>query len=149
MNLPAIAAGPLANLGLNSGMQKLRQGFTVQATDSNIPAVVLTVIALCALVLGIDLIYRLSQRRPRTRRVDYLDRSTRVLDLSFRERHDLKTLARRAHLPHPAAMLLSPANLAYAVEQATQVQDNRALRQRMNRLSRRLFGVQLPQTPTG
>ena len=149
MSPAAIMAGTLADMSLVSGMEKLGRGFKGQATDSNIPAVLLAVLALGVFVIMLDLVYGAWQRRPRARRVDYLDCGTRLLGLSFRERHDLKTLARRARLPHPAAMLMSPANLAYAVEQATQTRNSRALRRRANSLSKRLFGVALPGVPTG
>ncbi len=134
----------LAEADWVSGMEALRKGFARQASDSNVPAVLLTLLGLCVLVVVLDQIYRLLQPRRRSRRVDYLARAADVAGLSGWQVRDLRWVAGRAGLSCPAAMLLSPANLACAVHAALRGDPRPALRRRLERLSLDLFGVSLP-----
>ena len=55
----------------------------------------------------------------------------------------VQVLLKRAALASPASMLLSPANLAAAAEGALRRTPDPELRQRLDRLSLKLFGVPL------
>ena len=74
---------------------------------------------------------------------DYLSEAFAVLDLDHAQREDLRRLAIRARLSEPVAILLSPANLAHALDRVLDGQDDPALRQRYNALSIELFGKPL------
>jgi hypothetical protein len=87
------------------------------------------------------------ERRPAPeRRVDYLTLAVDLLGLSEADRRDLQRIARRAGLAHPAAMLLSPANLARAAA-ALRAENDEELRARIEHLSLRLFDAPLPDIP--
>jgi hypothetical protein len=134
----------LADADWVTAMEALRRGFARQASDSNVPAVILALLGLCVFVVVLDQIYRLLQPRHRVRRVDYLARAGDVAGLSRGQVRDLRWVAGRAGLCCPAAMLLSPANLACAVNVALRGDPRPALRRRLERLSLDLFGVSLP-----
>ena len=76
---------------------------------------------------------------------DYLSEAFTVLDLNHTQREDLRRLATRARLFEPVAILLSPANLAHALDRILDGQDDPALRQRYDTLSIELFGKPLPK----
>ena len=83
-------------------------------------------------------------RNQSTPTVDYLTLAVDVLGLSESDRRLLKGLARAADLPQPVAMLLSPANLAAAVEHVDESPEGDKLRAGAESLCRRLFGTPLP-----
>ena len=78
-------------------------------------------------------------------RVQIAQASGKVVEAELR---DLRTVAAQAHLTQPAALLLSPANLAHALEAAQARQGDPQLRLRVDELSRRLFGSAPPKTNT-
>ena len=85
-------------------------------------------------------------------RVDYLTLAVDVLGLSESDRRDLRKIARRAQLKRPAAMLLSPANLARAAAVTCEIEDGEELHRRIEQLCVRLFDTPLPgreQPPDG
>jgi hypothetical protein len=67
-----------------------------------------------------------------------------VLGLTERDRRELQRIARQAKLEQPAAMLLSPANLAYAAAPALKTDSHGELRRRIEDLCIRLFDTPLP-----
>lgn len=98
-----------------------------------------------ALLLALLFIIALRRGRTGTRPpLDYLKLACRRLGLSHAERRDLLTLAQRGQLAQPAAMLCSPANLAWAMHQAGVSPGEVQLRQRLGRLCQRLFDEPLP-----
>jgi hypothetical protein len=105
------------------------------------------VLGLAGLVLVIVIAARLfgSERsRPTDTHVDYLTIAVDVLGLSEEDRRLLQQVARRAGLEQPVAMLLSPQNLAHAAAPTLAVGDDERLRERLDQLSRQLFGTPLP-----
>ena len=77
-------------------------------------------------------------------RMDYLTLAVDVLGLSESDRRDLRRIARRAHLKRPAAMLLSPENLARAAAVTREIDNGEELHRRMEQLCVRLFETSLP-----
>jgi len=85
-------------------------------------------------------------------RVDYLTLAVDVLGLSESDRRDLRRIARRAHLKRPAAVLLSPENLARAAAVTCEIENGDELHRRIEQLCVRLFDTPLPgpeQPPEG
>jgi hypothetical protein len=144
MGALALRCGLLADTGWTSGLEALRKGFARQAGDSNLFAVLLVLLGLCVFVVLLDRVYRLLQPRRQGRRVDYLVQAGRVAGLSGGQVRELRRLATRAGLAQPAAMLFSPANLAYGVDRALRGTTRPGARRRMNQLSLHLFGAPLP-----
>lgn len=99
------------------------------------------------LMLLLALAPSLLKRRERPQKtVDYLKIAVDVLELGEQDRRDLLRIAARLRSEHPAAMLLSPRNLARAVEHPEVSRGDPKLRERMNQLCMRLFGAPLPET---
>ncbi len=138
----------VAQLNQASRFSALRQGLEEGSSKD----VNLTIMLwLLAAVLLVFLLYALLRRRPRqhvARGTDYLAHGARLLGLDRAELRDLRTVAAQAHLTQPAALLLSPANLAHALEAAQARQGDPQLRLRVDELSRRLFGSAPPKTNT-
>ncbi len=127
-------------------LQPIQQGFHAEASDSNVFTILLILLGLAVLVVIMDQVYRtLAGRRPASL-PDYLVQLGRVLGLSAADLRELRLLATRGKLPQPAASLLSPANLAYAL-QAAGLGDNPRARGRLERICQTAFGVPLPHTP--
>ncbi len=148
MSTPVLAGQLLATLDRNSILNAMRSGLDKeQGTGTNVSALVAVIVAAIALMLVLLLVSRLRQRPgvPTVTKVDPLARMARVLGLGRRELNDLRTLANRAHHPHPAALLLSPGTLANGVERALADGDDPSLRQRANALCQRVFGCGLPE----
>jgi len=78
------------------------------------------------------------------RRVNYLTLAVDLLGLSELDRHDLETIARLAGLEQPAAIMLSPANLARALATTSAAPQYDRLRKRAEQLCLRLFNSPLP-----
>lgn len=110
--------------------------------------IILFVVAAGVMTLGLIIAARFVNRERGTRRVDYLVLTIDLLGLSEDDRRDLQTVARHADLPEPAAMLLSPMNLAHAVGLAKQRLSDKTLERRMNDISLRVFEEPLPYVPT-
>lgn len=114
-----------------------------QATET-----LLFVSGAAALMLLILLLARFFSREPSQdaeRRVDYLTLAVDLLGLSESDRRDLQRVASRARLKEPAAMLLSPANLAAAAAVAFATDKDKLFRRRIERLCVRLFETPLPE----
>jgi hypothetical protein len=137
----AVTVGPLARAPL---LESIRNALTSgpQANETMI-----FLVGLIAFVLLIMLAARFFSREagpPKESQVDYLTLSVDVLGLSESDRRDLQRIAHRAGLEQPAAMLLSPANLAHAAAATLSVENDSGLRERLDRLCLRLFDVPLP-----
>ncbi len=85
------------------------------------------------------------RRLSRPPAVDYLTRAVDLLSLSEEWRRELQVVAERAGLQHHVAILLSPQNMAIALEQA---RADAAMRRRFSGLCEQLFGVPLPAVAT-
>jgi hypothetical protein len=77
-------------------------------------------------------------------RTDYLTLAVDLLELSEGDRRDLQRITRAAELKQPAAVLLSPMNLARAAAAAMNEEPDQELRGRLEQLCRRLFDEPLP-----
>jgi len=78
-------------------------------------------------------------------RTNYLMLAVDLLGLSESDRRDLKRIAKSAGLKQPAAMLLSPMNLARAAAATLATENDEELRGRVERLCVRLFDAPLPK----
>jgi len=135
------AAGPLANQAL---LDSIRDALSSgpDATESMVFG-----IGLLAFFLLISVAARCLGRERHTsheRRVNYLTLAVDLLGLSEAERRDLETLARLAGFEQPAAIMLSPANLARAVARTAAAPQHDRLHERAEQLCLRLFGSRLP-----
>ncbi len=144
MNTSAITPALLAQLEWVSKLKDLSRGFTGQAAESNITVVLLAVGGLCGLAWAIDRLYRIRQNRRNAQLADLLAHSARLLALKRGELRTLRAVSTRAGLAVPAAMLLSPANLAHALKLALRAEDDPRLQQRLNLLAVKLFDTSLP-----
>lgn len=146
MNAGWLVALLVAQVDRFSELENLRRGFTRQAADSNLLAVCLVAAALCGLVVLLDRVYRARDRsrKQAPKRRDYLVAVANVLGLSRSETRLVRTVAALAHISPPASILLSPANLAWAVQSAGGALGDAGLRARVNELCQRLFGTDLP-----
>ncbi len=145
----------LADLTLSERLDAMQGGFQWNTAE------VRTFVAATFVVVGIGgLLAMLVQMLQRDRRGGtgargtYLRQAISVLALSRSEADDLHLIASRSKLPHPVTMLLTPANMAAALDAAMHVRHDAALRKRMERLGEKLFGVKLPDVrhptpPTG
>ncbi len=132
----------LAQRDQQSLLDSFREAFARGPAGNQLVLIIGGVLALIAFVW---LWVRFLDREARARRTpDYLTRAIDLLGFSEEDRRDLRTLARLARLPHPAAMLLSPENLAMAVRRGSGAQADPRLEARLRALSVRLFGEPLP-----
>jgi hypothetical protein len=146
MTLPAYTALVLAQLDQSGWAEAFRRGFQEEVSDTHSYTVLIAIAAMCGVLLAVRLL-----RPPNngaTASIDYLAEAARRVGLGRTELQDLQNVARRASLSHPAAMLLSPANLTHAVQSALGQADDPPLRRRLDRLSRSLYGVPLPDAST-
>lgn len=102
---------------------------------------------LFAISLAIVIVARLARRHPPEppAREVYLKQAIDVLGLSEAERRTLLDVAERAQLDEPAAMLLTPANLEYALRRALQARPDGTLRQRVEGICKRIHEALLPE----
>ncbi|NLG44598.1 MAG: hypothetical protein GX547_15250 [Phycisphaerae bacterium] len=129
-----------APLTRRQALELLRKGFHKELASNDLFIYVIGAVALIALILLLSQVIRQRQRPKPPPRRDYLLEAVKVLGLTRQERSDLLELAARARLPQPAAMLLSPANLSYALSRAAIDAPAGPLRNRLDALSRKLFG---------
>ncbi len=134
----------LARLDPSSRLHALRQGLEHPADRGEMTAWIIGLAAACGLVaLGLHLLNQRQNGQRSGEQVDYLARGATQAGLSARELDDLRLITTRARLAHPTTVLLSPENLEQAVRAATEKQADPSLERRMNRLSQKLFNVEL------
>lgn len=143
MSGAAIQPGQRVLLAQQEILDAIRVGMNAQPQTGELLLLAVGVGALIALlVVAWRCFGREERRRPETR-VDYLAEAAGILELTRAEREDLARLASRARLSQPAAMLLSPANLAFAFERGFADTGDPELRRRVDALSFKLFGQPL------
>lgn len=146
MSVWSLGAAVLAEVDQRA-LDTLRQGFRSQPNDSDPTNLLWAAIGLFALVVLLDRITRLLGGERKVKRTNYLAIAGRRLALQGHEMHLLRLLAKRSRLPHPASMLLSPANLAHAARIAQAGRHDPRISLRLNELCFRLFGTPLPGQP--
>jgi len=136
----AVVAGPL---GLSGPLKSIRDALNAGPESGETLTVLVGVVLLIG-VVAVCARYLNPENRSRVqRRFDILRQAAEVLGLNEQERADVSRVAKRAALTSAASMLLSPANLAAAAEGALRRTPDPELRQRLDRLSQKLFGVPL------
>jgi hypothetical protein len=143
MSWPGLILGQAQPSTTYQQIERLGDGFRAAPANNELFTAIMGSVGLLA-VLGLVLYCFGRRRRQKTKpRPNYLAEAGRILGLSHEERRSLKRLAARAQLAHPVAMLLSPANLAHALQRSTSGTGDAMLQSRVEALSVRLFG-QLP-----
>lgn len=141
----ALSAGVVPLLAEHPLLDSIREALTTGPQREQVwalaasAAALLAVIALAARFLG-------QEKRPaRSRASDYLTKAVDLLGLTERDRRALLRAAEHAELEQPAAMLLSPANLAWAASQAARAGAPPETASQFDHICRRLFDCPLPQ----
>jgi hypothetical protein len=120
-------------------LEALRQGFNRESSGYELVVVALVV----AVFIGVLLVIARRSRdggRVEKPPTDYLTQAVDLLGMSERARRDLRTVAQRAALREPLAMLLSPENMRRAVEAAQLGPRDAELARRLEALADELFG---------
>lgn len=127
-------------------LRALRESFNEQAgqSDHTIAFVVLGIVLILAAVGGIVLLRRHRRAEQVRTHVDILSDALQVLALTESDAALIRGIASAARLREPTAMLLSPMNLAVAMEGALSAGSDPRIRAQAEEVSERLFGVPLP-----
>lgn len=144
MNLLAaniLNAGPLANQPL---LDSIRKTLTTQPDAGETLQLLTGMVAFLLLILLAARWFGHERRPTGESQVDYLTLAVDVLGLTERDRRELQKIARQAKLEQPAAMLLSPANLAHAAASVLKTDNHGEFRRRIEDLCTRLFDAPLP-----
>ncbi len=145
MGMFALVASLLAQIDHSEQLDALRRGFREETSQTHFTLVVVA----CLALIGVYVIVRVCRGRheeeEQAERVSHLAEGAHVLGLVQEELDDLRTVAGRVSMSHPAAMLLSPANLARAARAAQKGRADPALQARMDRLATKLFGKRLAE----
>lgn len=137
--LPAAVLAQDANSQLfNAARDRLQNG---SQWDDAALFVTLGVLGLLVIAVAARRALAMLRRLSRPPAVNYLTRAVDLLSLSEEWRRELQIVAERAGLQHHVAILLSPQNMAVALEQA---RADAATRRRFSGLCEQLFGVPLP-----
>ncbi|MFO0839658.1 MAG: hypothetical protein U1D55_14170 [Phycisphaerae bacterium] len=125
-------------------IDSIRNAFTSGPSrqDSTILVIVLLVLALAT--FGAMWVFRRRENSATPEVPDLLTTAIDLLGLSEQERRDLRTLASATRPAQPAAMLLSPRNLAGVLAAVTPTADPELVG-RIKQLSKRLFEMPLPE----
>lgn len=137
----AAREGPLAT---NPLLDSIRDALSSGPQNTETVAFVVGVVAFLLLVMLAARFFGRERGVAAEPQVDYLTLAVDVLGLSESDRRDLQRIARQAGLQQPAAMLLSPANLAHAAASAPEIDSDPELRERLDQLCLRLFETPLP-----
>lgn len=122
-----------------------QDGYTTQTLLEDptraVSYILLAVALIGMLAISVQVYRRLSERPSAS---NFFRRALRALALRPAVERDLWRVAQRAQLAHPLAMLLSPANLAAAHQQAQAARPDPALAERIGGISQQIFGRPLP-----
>lgn len=144
MNLPESVLVLAQNSAVFEG---LRGGFRQEPAWPLLMKLLVGAAALfCLILLGVRVARQLS-RKAADRPQALLYKAAAVLQLSHQEREDVRLVAERARLDEPAALLLSPANLAHGYREACAAEADETLHARLDALSQRVFQQPLPAKP--
>ena len=129
----------------NPFLRSIQDALTEQTNESELGAFALGVIAFLVLVILAGRYLNPENRRRQNGPVDYLTVAVDMLGLTEQDRRDLLRIARIGKLETPAAMLLSPANFAAALNRPGVCDRDPDLQRRMGDLCKRLFDARLPR----
>ncbi|MGD8452668.1 MAG: hypothetical protein PVJ57_12690 [Phycisphaerae bacterium] len=131
--------------GREDVLQGLRSGLTEKSNNNDL---ILALAAVAALSILLLVLRRFLGRHGRPAAappaVDALGVVMKILDLPRAAQDDLRRLATYCRLSEPAAMLLSPVNLARAYERGFAKLGDPDLRHRLDALCQQTFGQPLP-----
>jgi hypothetical protein len=145
MHVPATVAVLTRPLGGHPRLEAIRDALNTGPDRSEIVLLVVGLVAFLLLIVLAPRLFGRARRPAAAQRIDYLTPAVDLLGLSESDRRDLQRIARRAGLTHPAAMLLSPANLAQAAAPLLADDTDGELRRRIEQLCLRLFDAPLPE----
>lgn len=123
-----------------STREHLLHGATPEATI----ALIAGFVGLVVLIVLLSRLFRAPEAIAPLPRSDMLKEAAEVLKLTAGERRDIALLAHRSGATQPAAVLLSPANLAHALAVATSASPDLRLANHIDALCQKLHGVPLP-----
>ena len=144
MNLAATIAALNGPLGGHPLLKSIRDTLTAGPQRAETVGFLIGLAASLLLIIVLAHFFGRERRATAVPRVDYLTLAVDLLGLSESDRRDLRRIARQAGLEQPAAMLLSPANLAHAATPLLRAANDGKLRRRIEQLSARLFDAPLP-----
>ena len=136
-------AAPIANSGLDR-LHAMQEGVRSEPTLSPFLWLAGGVLVVALLLLAARRFFDQERSANQDAQVDYLAVAADTLGLSAADRRVLSQLAERSHAVEPAAMLLTPRNLAAALERATSDARDPDLRAQIDGICQRLFGIELP-----
>lgn len=128
-------------------LRALRQGFVDQSAGGS-TLLVLTIFGICVIAVGLVVLrqHRKKVAELQRRHVDVFSLALESLKFPDGEATLLRSIARRANLREPTAMLLSPANLNFALDSAGDFGADASVRQRADAICFDLFGIGLQKT---
>lgn len=146
LTTPWATTAPLIATGLSRAerLRAMGKGLNTAPSSTELLWFAFSAVALIALLLFMRTIFLKPEAKPKRRGPDLFDRALRELDLSRDDRDILSQVARAARLTDPAAILLSPANLAHALDRLPIDNEGNTLRRQVNSVSVRLFERPLP-----
>lgn len=144
--LTALAHGLLLGAGGRQDvLDGIRSGLTAKPDSRELIIGLIAAVALLFLLLLLRRVFgREGRRTAPAAPVDALAEAMRILALSRAEQDDLRRLASHCCMAEPAAMLLSPANLARAYERGFAKIGDADLRRRLDLICQRTFDAPLP-----
>lgn len=145
METPPIDLTNLLLLGDTSLLEAISRAISAGPQRTEVLLFLCGAGSLVVLILLLARVFGRESRAEAKHRTDYLTLAVDLLGLSESDRRDLHRIARGAKLAQPAAMLLSPMNLAHAIALAPpKIAGDQELRGRLEDLCLRLFDTPLP-----
>ena len=144
MNAPLIDATSLPPLAGSDLLESISRALSAGPERAEVLLFLYGAVGLIALILLLARIFGSESGAEVEPQTDYLTLAVDLLGLSESDRRDLQRIARAAKLTQPAALLLSPMNLARAVALTPETAHDQELRRRLEQLCLRLFDAPLP-----
>ena len=139
MSAPPVIPQSLALLAQQEIIDGIRTGMQAKPIGYELLVFLLASFALGALLVLAKLYYSRERRPKPAPRHNHFAAAVDILDLTAQERADLARLVARARPAQPAALLLSPAGMAHALERGLSDGDDPELHARLQTLAHKLF----------